>query len=324
MAAAAKAPGPADARIPCPLCGGLIHPIAGRCKHCKGDVSATRSSRPAAAAALPALHGTPASPASPASPYSNGHANGHAAKAHPANAHMAVPIAMRTPIEDQSQPILPPRPTARIETARPQASWKSWPVVVIGIAVVAIIVAVILMVWPPGGATKADAKTLAPPPAPERMDTNPLPPSGNGPQGSVDPWKSHPGAVPDPAPSQPPAQPSVPDVDDIDPPSPPSLSDPFRGGGGGFNSQAALGLMSAIMKHTCDRLASCPNATDPTIKMMCDAGRLAVPNAPAPTCSAAQRCLSKIDALPCDDLDPTATLGMVQGVQDCIEAMTRC
>lgn len=325
MAAAVKAPGPADARIPCPLCGGLIHPIAGRCKHCKGDVSVTRSSRPAAATALPALQAS-----GQAQPYygvtnGNGHTNGHnghghaqAVKAHPANAHMAVPIAMRTQMED-SQPILPPRQTGRMPasgTARP-AQWKSWPVVVIGIAVVAIIVAVILMVWPPGGTTKADAKTLAPPPAPERMDTNPSPSTGNGPSGSVDPWTNK-NTTPDPTPAQPPAQ-TAPDIDQI---TPPNLADPFRNGGGGLNSQAALGLMSAIMKHTCDRLSSCPNANDPTIKMMCDAGRLAAPNTLPPTCSAAQRCLSKIDALPCDDLDPASTLGMVQGVQDCIEAMS--
>lgn len=308
MAAAAKAPGPADARVPCPLCGGLIHPIAGRCKHCKADVSTTRSSRPAAAVALPPLHQGAAAPPS--------HTNGH-----PANAHMAVPIAMRT---EESQPILPPRPTGRMQASGTRtASWKSWPIVVIGIAVVAIIVAVILMVWPASQPTNADAKTLAPPPAPERMDTNPLPPSGTGPQGSLDPWSNKPGAAPDPAPAQPPAPPTVPDpVPDVDDIDPPNLADPFRGGG--LSQQNALGLMSAILQHTCDRLASCPNANDPTVKMMCDAGRLAVPSAPAPTCSAAQRCLSRIDALPCDDLDPASTLGMVQGVQDCIEAMTRC
>jgi hypothetical protein len=59
--------------------------------------------------------------------------------------------------------------------------------------------------------------------------------------------------------------------------------------------------------------------------MMCDAGRLALPNTPPPTCQAAQRCLAKIDQMPCDDIDPDSVgLGMIQGVQDCIEAMTRC
>ena len=230
---------------------------------------------------------------------------------------MAVPIAMRTPLEDASQPILPPRQTSRMQasgTAAPPASWKSWPVVVIGIAVVAIIVAVILMVWPPGQTTRADAKTLAPPPAPERMDTNPTP-SAPPPSGQADPWKANPGAAPDPAPSQPHAQPTVPDIDDS---QPPNLSDPFRGGG----NSAMLGMTSAILKRACERLATCPTADD-TMKTFCDAGRLALPNTPPPTCSAAQRCLSQVDALPCDDLDAATALGMMQGVQDCIEAM-RC
>src|SRR5665647_1711166 len=55
MAVAARNPGPSDARIPCPLCGGLIHPIAGRCKHCKADIAALGAKRPAAMAALPPL-----------------------------------------------------------------------------------------------------------------------------------------------------------------------------------------------------------------------------------------------------------------------------
>ena len=115
--AAAKAPGPADARIPCPLCGGLIHPIAGRCKHCKGDISTTRSSRPAATA-LPALQPSApqANPYAPAPAPTNGvnGAHAYAIKAHPANAHMAIPIAMR---DSESQPVLPPRPTGRMQAS---------------------------------------------------------------------------------------------------------------------------------------------------------------------------------------------------------------
>jgi hypothetical protein len=242
---------------------------------------------------------------------------------------MAVPIALRTAHVDEAQPILPPRPTGRMEasgTQRP-TTWKSWPVVVIGIAVAAIILAVILMVWPSSSTTKADAKTLAPPPAPERMDTNPSPSTGNGPSGSVDPstpdpWKSNPGAAPDPAPSQP-SQPSVPDIDQIDPPN---LSDPFRGGGGGSGGglQAALDLTNAIRKHGCDRLAACSQADD-TVKAICDLGNLTLPNPKPPTCQAAQRCLAKIDTMSCDDIDvDSVSLGMFQSVQDCLEAVTRC
>ncbi|HLL24983.1 MAG TPA: hypothetical protein VK427_22770 [Kofleriaceae bacterium] len=313
MAAAVKASGPADARIPCPLCGGLIHPIAGRCKHCKGDVGATRSARPAAATSLPALQG-----GGHVQPYV-GNANVQAP--HPANAHMAVPIAMR--VDEAIQTILPPRPTGTMRAPAPP-TWRSWPVVVIAIAVLAIITAVILMVWPASTAAKADAKMLAPPPAPERMETNPVPPSGNGPQGGLDPWKAPNGAAPDP--STPPAVPDpsnpMADLDDNDV-DPPNLADPHRDPLGGFSSQKMLGLMGAIAKHACDRLESCPNAADPMVRSACDVGRLAFPNAPPPSCSAAQRCLAKIDALPCDDIDPNITMGMVQGVQDCIEAM-RC
>jgi hypothetical protein len=228
---------------------------------------------------------------------------------------MAVPIAMRT--DEGSQPILPPRQTARMQASgtHQPTTWKSWPVVVIGIAVIAIIVAVILMVWPPGETTKADAKTLAPPPAPERMDTNPSPSTGNGPSGSVDPWKNNPGAAPDPAPSQP-APPTVPDIDDI---KPPDLADPFRSGGG--TASAQLGMTTAILKRACERLSSCPSP-DSTMKMFCDQARTTLPNTPAPTCSAAQRCLSKVDTLPCDDLDAAGAMGMLQGVQDCIEALS--
>ncbi|MEO8706034.1 MAG: peptidylprolyl isomerase [Kofleriaceae bacterium] len=53
-----------DARIACPLCGQPVHPIAGRCKHCKGDLGALRDHRPAAVAELPSL----ASPVATAEP----------------------------------------------------------------------------------------------------------------------------------------------------------------------------------------------------------------------------------------------------------------
>ena len=241
-------------------------------------------------------------------------------KAHPANAHLAVPIAMRTD-DAGSQPILPPRQTSRMQatgTSTSGSTWKSWPVVVIAIAVVAIITAVILMVWPSDSAG-ADAKTLAPPPAPERMDTNPLPP-GNGPQGNADPWSTRPWAAPDPAPSQPPGPPTVPDIDDI---QPPDLSSPFRGGGGIGSTDKALGVLGAATLRLCDRLARCPTATDPTIQMMCSAGRLGLGQLPPPpSCSAMQRCLAELDRFPCDDLDPASAFSMVQGLHSCTQAMS--
>ena len=133
MAAAARPPGLGDARVPCPLCGGLIHPVAGRCKHCKEDLSQFRAGRPQAAAALPALNG--ARPAtsrerSPAHARDVPGTNGHAP---------AIPVAIRA--REGSQPILPPRPTGRsMRGARAaRALWKSWPMLVIGVAVLAIV-----------------------------------------------------------------------------------------------------------------------------------------------------------------------------------------
>src|SRR4051812_29737799 len=117
-----------DARVPCPLCGGLVHPIAGRCKHCKADLTGHQVARPASAIPLPAV--TAVEPARSAAP-----------------------------------------PAVAIE---PRASgWRSWPGVVIGLAMVAIVVAVVLMVWP-AAARGGDGKhTLGPPPAPEHMQTAP-------------------------------------------------------------------------------------------------------------------------------------------------------
>jgi hypothetical protein len=34
----AGAPRSLDVRTVCPVCGGSIHPVAGRCKHCKADL----------------------------------------------------------------------------------------------------------------------------------------------------------------------------------------------------------------------------------------------------------------------------------------------
>src|SRR5262245_2082840 len=168
--AAARPSGIADARVPCPLCGGLIHPVAGRCKHCKEDLTTFRAGRPQAAAALPALNGNGAS--------TNGAigTNGHVA-ATPA----AVPAPL--PAREGSQPILPPRTTARsVQAQRPPSMWRSWPMLVIALAVVAIVAATVIMVLP-AGRSHAGGK-LSAPPAPERMETNPLPDKSS----MIDPW----------------------------------------------------------------------------------------------------------------------------------------
>ena len=292
--AAPNRPNPGDARIPCPLCGGLIHPIAGRCKHCKQDLSALRSTRPAAGAALPALVSapvpvevappvatpTPVPAPPPPSPYANGASNGHYAPpgmAALANGH------------DVAHPILPPRPTGRMITAPQSAGWwKSWPMIVIVLAGVAIVIAVVLMVWPPGASDKGTQTVV--PPAPERMDTNPLPQT----HGSITPPQKAPTQIPD------------------DPTPPPS-----SGGAAGTQTQLA------VLDHVCDRLMACGNDAAETF---CDTAKtlaqtLGVPAGP-PACEAGKRCLARIDRFSC-----SASAVDVQRLMtdpDCAEALTKC
>ncbi len=310
------------------MCGGLIHPIAGRCKHCKTDLSALRAARPAAMAPLPALHahgnGAINSPKGTGSPAStNGHgSNGHAYPGHAAPlpvpyapiphaaAHAAVPMAM--PRQDGSQPILPPRPTGRMyATSAPAGSvwWKSWPLVVIILAGLAIVAAVVLMVWPPGGASDKGVKNGALSPAPDRMDTNPLPP--DQPQAhSGDPWNNGSGQKkPDP-----PAKIDIPDDPDPVDPDPSS-------GGATLRGQGAI--VMAIMGRACQRAATC-GSLDSALKDYCDMATK-IPSSP-PTCAAAKRCMDRIDEISCSaGFDDMAALqSATYKLQDCVEALSGC
>lgn len=297
-------PQPTDARVPCPTCRAPIHPIAGRCKHCKADLSAVRQSRPAAVAALPPL----------------------------VSARAQTPVAV--PVVDPSQlaygrvtypsiedaPILPPRPTGRMDatgTAR-RSSWKSWPVLVILLASVAIVVAVILMVFPPGGSGESASgkHVLEPPPAPDRMDTNPSP---TAPHAQIVPP-----STPDPLPTPRVTPPPVPPDPD------PSPNDPFQGlgsitgsiNGKAFGGPSAQGLMLGVLDHACKRMAAC-GASDPSLQTVCTSFG-AFPKPAAPTCAAATRCFAKIDAMDCGAAagDMGAFMTLMTSLQDCTEAMS--
>lgn len=254
MAAAARL-NPADARIPCPLCGNLIHPIAGRCKYCKGDLQAGRPQGSAAAGALPALVAVPVAP------------QPQAAYAPPAYAPPAVgtpPAGTVLPASRESQQVLPPRPTGRMTAAKGPSMWRSWPMIVIAVASVAIIAAVVIMVWP----DKTDSSkqnALEPPPAPIRMETDrdrPLPPSAtpggpqgaNPPAGGSDPWSSR-GTTP----------PTAPDPDDVDTIDPPVAPDPYAAAPDPTQQQLeklAKELACSTAKSLRDNaVASCPGAT---------------------------------------------------------------
>ncbi len=279
-------PGVAEARVPCPLCGGLIHPVAGRCKHCKQDLSALRAGRPAAAAPLPALQLG------------------------------AAPIAVPAVVKDAgSQPILPPRPTATRATT-PEPRTARWPMVVIALAVIAIAGAVVIMVWPQHD--PSSQHTLQPPPAPERMDTDPMPQPG-----AADPWGNNaphsqvvPRSTPDPIPAQ--------------PPQPPDDDQQFGFGGNVWgNATGALGgggspdFMFAAMGHACQKLKTCPNADD-SLKSLCDVYAQFPPTAPPPNCASAQRCLEAIDNMSCSQTGFGSPLAVVNMFQDCTQAITSC
>lgn len=281
-----------------------MHPIAGRCKHCRADLAEARGIRPAAAAALPALAGS-----------------GSARRD-------ATPVPAPSPIRAlaqaaaEAQPILPPRQTGRMQTPKqPQSSLlRNWPVLVIILAGLAITAAVVIMVWPASSTAKADSR-LAPPPAPERMDTNPLPPhssltpptapSAPGAPNGNDPWNN-----------------TAPDVDDIDPADP--LAGPFATKPGATGNAGVFGgitggpaLMFSVFEHACSRMTSCGNSQ---LASVCTTMNQAFGSVPAPTCAAAQRCLERIDQLDCNaGLSTQADVMSAMGtIEDCTDAMTRC
>ena len=291
----ARPPGSNEARVPCPLCGGLIHPIAGKCKHCKADLSSYRAQRPQAAAQLPALATPAAAPAPVAVPASgpvptpvmptNGHSQPaaspwappaqQAAYAPPtANAPAPPPLAQMH--EQQTQAVLPQRPAGmswtHMQKQAPSPSpWRSWPMLVIILAMIAIVTAVVIMVWP--SSSRADGKNgLEPPPAPERMNTKP---SAND-----DPWGASSSQT------EPPTKDAV---------------------------------LAQISKHICARALACTNHT---LRDLC--GSDAIHGSIPQTCTAAtDRCLAHVDTLACsaplDDVD--ALEGLLAQVPECVEAI---
>ncbi|HEY1553535.1 MAG TPA: hypothetical protein VGF94_01815 [Kofleriaceae bacterium] len=261
-----RLPRTADARVPCPLCGGLIHPIAGRCKHCKQDLTELRA-------------------------YSNGHAR----------------VA-----------VVPPRPRPPTGDVAPRASiWRYWPIAVIVLAVVVMLGAVALLVWP------SDPPAAAAKPSPglpaasaDRMPTEPSDPWA-GP--SVPPRSAHHAA---PVPVRPTPQPGSDSDDDTQLLDPNDLSKigPLAVPSGGS-------FMFAMATHLCTRLQACGTAND-FITTYCE-GMTTLQQqapAPAPTCDQGKRCLDAIDKMSCTAKadDATALFQLMNQMPDCFQAMTRC
>jgi hypothetical protein len=284
--------------VPCPLCGGLIHPVAGRCKHCKEDLSSFRAGRPQAAAALPALNNK----------HNGNGTNGHVAAT-------AVPVVVPQAHEG-SQPILPPRTTSRsVAVQRPNSLWRSWPMLVIVLAAIAIVTATVIMLLPPDRKNH-DGKMSAPP-APERMQTNPLPEK----QSQLDPWSPPPGTVPQtpqPAPQAPSPSPADPD-DDLW-----GGTGGLGGGGMGPLGSGGANFMITALDRACAKLKACPDVDQSALGPVCDAvGMMPKPPA-ATTCQAAKKCLDAIDQLSCTDAQSASPHSVFTMFNDCTLAATQC
>jgi len=329
------------------MCGGLIHPIAGKCKHCKGDLANVRGGRPAAAQALPSIIATnSAATHAPTNGHHNyngtsttnghGHNNGHNNRhnnghsiGHGAYApipvaaqHVAMPMQLARQYEEHASTILPPRPTGRLHSpSAPRASWwKSWPLIVIVLAVVAIVTAVVLMVWPPGKSTAADGgeqtkgKLL---PAPERMETNPLPPKDLPPARSDNDDNNNnnnkPGAKID--------IPDDPDDDLAGGTTPPPTGRPGRSAITGGNA-----VMLEVPLHFCERAATCAN--DTMLQALCAQTKSSMrlfDVQPPTSCAARTKCLAHVDTLDCSfDFSARSLTQLTTKVQDCVEAITSC
>ena len=288
--------------MPCPLCGGLIHPIAGKCKHCKADLASYHAARAPASAPLPSLRTVAPTPN--------------------AGVHW-------NPGRSEAPP--PARPDSPAVEPEPRGGWRSWPVIVIALAMVAIVAAVVLMVWPASHAS--GEKHVGAPPAPERMDTAPevtAPPAPSAPHASAappaapDPW-----ATPNPPPPAANPTPAPPDDDPADNANPlDAFADTPPGGKPsagrpGLNTGASMVLSMAV--HVCRKIQQCSTSVDvPAATIaMCDALRKQ-PILP-PRCPAAHRCLNAIDAMTCDatDLDPRQAGMLLNQFVDCSDA-TQC
>ncbi len=290
-----------------------------------------RSARPSAPAALPSIIATSA-PAPHANGHSNGHANGHSnghVNGHNGHASYAPPAAqpyspMPRPAEDGMSPVLPPRVSARMyaQQAPKAAWWRSWPLIVIVLAALAIVTAVILMVWPPGKPAAADNaidtkenKALSPGTGPDRMETNPLPPTqpppNQPPAKSGDPWGGNGGPN-----------------GSIDIPDDPSVP----GGPSGGNGKAKLAGRDAVVMemsfHFCDRAATC--LKDDDLKSYCDTAKGLISGfdfQPPTSCAARNKCLSHIDTLDCNGaigFDMSTLQTLQNKIQDCLVATTSC
>jgi hypothetical protein len=328
MATRSSRANPSDARIPCPVCGQQIHPVAGRCKHCKTDLVKLREQQGLRAPKvdLAAVGSSPVAAPAPAfapgitrSP--DGSRNSPAAPSNGANGHAPVPETFAPPPDIAPPPAFiasyPDAPTHVSPVRAPR-----WPLVVVLLAGIAIIVCAYILLFAGDDAKPAEAKkSSGMMPAPDRMETMPAPPPVQIPD-TADPWTQPPPSAP---PGPPPAAP-LPDLNDPFGTPPPNPNPPPAG-----TAPAADEFMAGVFDTMCQKAAQCglPQAGVDACNLLSGSGiadeyRQQVRAGQCTYDEAkAARCLDGIRTVQCNGsgMDLDAALQTFLGISDCTSAL---
>ncbi len=288
----------------CPLCGGGIHPIAGRCKHCKTDLVKLRAQQNAATMAAQAQ--IPVASAAPtATPTST--ATTTVTPATPTVA-PATPTATTTVTPANAESATPHAPALMYR--QDVSSWsRRWPYAVAAVAVIAILLSVVVMVqqW-----TSDSTKTA--PSSVEKAQTPAAAPAAPDSADPTSPMKKN---------SKKPPQAKAPSTA---PSAPPARTGAKAPGPGQF--------AVALTQRVCTKLSSCGLLTSFS-QMMCTdlANQLGDPDAADKVkrgeCrydrSAAAACLSAIGGLSCSAQSTSDVMSWVTragALADCASAYT--
>jgi hypothetical protein len=312
-------PATIDVRVSCPACGGAIHPIAGRCKHCRADLVAVRGGATGALGAVIEIGSLAV-----AAPQSN--------RANTASAVSSPSLFGSPSLLGSSTAVSAPVIFSSVSTGArsSQGAWKKrWPLLVAGLAALAIVVSIAVLLFGSGKKTR-HRRALGP--APDRMQTDQLPTDpwsnrGSGPTPNPDQMQPIPQTpAPDIAPGRGSADPSDPSANDDDPDDPASgaPSQPAAPSAAGPRPTSADAFMSAAIDVACTRLTACWGGGAAT--SMCDQikslSTQATRSCQRYDADAADQCLRSIGHIPCPDADVPLSemLGMVAGIDSCMHA----
>lgn len=321
-------PSVADVRVSCPACGGPVHPIAGRCKHCRTDLVAARGGATGAQGTMIQIgqlgaRGKVVAPPSPSS------SSASAPLVTPAKSG-GLPLASAAP--SAVGPLTPVATRPRSGLAR------RWPLVVAAVAAIAIVASIVVLVL--GGDSKPTRKRRPLGPAPDRMQTDQLPTdpwarpgAGSGAQGQLLPGAQAPdlGGAPDDRPVPPPPPP--PEDDELADTEPGGVLGGVVGGMVEDDPPAATirprTFLLQATTATCKRLEACWG--DSNAAPLCAAGRDRLGQLDSAVlesicervdASRARECLRQVATLPCPDQSATIEdmITMVYGLDPCMRA----